>query len=123
MLEEGEHFCLEEYSFKKDRALTISNNQPFFKAPSDGHYFDESGEIIFVFYAEDKPQMKLDVLKNLSWPKYKDLLTLRSSEHKKKAMISRGRQQIPNVTIILDSKKGQIYSFTKLNHWMQSIQT
>ena len=66
----------------------------------------------FIFYAEDKPPMKLDVLKKLPWPEYKDVLTFRNSELKKDAMISRSKQQqVPNVNIILDSKKQSYYPF------------
>ena len=114
VLEKGEHFCLKGGSFKKDQVLITRNNQPSFKAPSDGHYFRESGKLSFIFYAEDKPPMKLDVLKRLQWPEYKDVLALRNSELKKDAMISRGKQQqVPDVNIILDSKKQKYYSFAQ----------
>lgn len=122
VLKEGEDICLKEWSFKKDQPLITRNNQPPFKAPHDGHCFSETGGLSFLFYAEDKPPMNLDVLKNLSWPKYKDVLAFRNSELKKNAMISRGKQQqMPNVSIILDSKKGEYLPFAKLKDRMQSF--
>ena len=47
--------------------------------------------------------MKLDVLKKLPWPEYKDVLAFRSSLIKKDALISRGKQQqVSDVNIIFD---------------------
>ena len=120
-LEKGNVVALKEGSFKKDQVLITRNNQPFFIAPSDGHYFDEYGMSLFIFYAEDKPPMKLDVLKRLPWPQYKDVLAFRNSELKKDAMISQGKQQIPDVNIILDSRKQNYYPFFLLKPWMQSF--
>jgi hypothetical protein len=120
VLEKGEQFCLNERAFKKGQVLTTRNNQPSLSAPNDGHYFVESGRIAFIFYAENKPPMNLDVLKKLPWPEYKDVLALRNSRIKNDAMISRSKQQVPNVNIILDSKKQIHYPFPLLKLWMHS---
>ena len=120
-LGEGERYSFKRKSIKKGQVLITRNNQPFFKAPNDGHHFIEDGRPAFIFYAEDKPPMKLDVLKRLPWPEYKDVLTFRNSELKKDAMISRSKQQQgPNVNIILDSKKQIYYPFPHLKLWMRS---
>ena len=76
-LEKGEHCCLEENSFKKDQVLITRNNQPSLIAPNDGHYLLNMENYLLSFYAEDKPPMKLDVLKKLQWPEYKDVLAFK----------------------------------------------
>ena len=119
-LAKGERFCLKRGSFKKDDELIACNNRPLFKASRDGHFFSEAGKLSFVFYAEDKPPMKLDVLKSLPLPEYKDMLNRRNSELEKAAMISRREQQVPDVIITLDSKKQKYGSFANLKLWIQS---
>ena len=65
--------------------------------------------------------MKLDVLKRLQWPEHKDVLAQRNSDIKKYAQNSRGKQQqMPNVDIILDSKRRKYLPFAKLSLWVHS---
>ena len=64
---------------------------------------------------------EVDVLKSLPRPEYKDMLNRRNSELEKDAMISRRKQQVPDVIIILDSKKQKYCSFANLKLWMQSF--
>ena len=67
--------------------------------------------------------MKLDVLKSLPWPEYKDVLAFRNSELKKEAMISRGKQQVPNVSIILIQGNKAIIPFFSSKLGCNQIQT
>ena len=119
VLAKGEHYYFKDNSFKKGQILTIHNNQ-LLTAPKDGHVFSEAGKLSFVFYPEDKPPMKLDVLKSLPWPEYKDVLAFRNSRIINDVQISRRNQQLtPNAKVTIDSKKGMYLTFAQLKVWVQ----
>ena len=108
-------------SFKRGDPLISRGGCSPLNVFEEGHYFHRVGmKPFFIFYNENKPPMRRDVLKRLPWPKDKDLLAFRNSEIEEFATAAlRKQSQVSDAVIILDKQKQSYLPFAQLRPWIR----
>lgn len=108
--------------FKKDDTLAYHDRPQPLKASEDGFLVPQTTDNpFFIFYHENRPPMKLAILKKLSWPQDESLMTVRNRETLKFSTAMRGvRSSHTNFIIKLESKSRGSIPMACLGYWIQA---